>query len=247
MAQSSIKGDVNGDGTVNITDLNAVINMIIDDSATMIADVNCDGTVNIADINAIISIIIDGPAEEEEDEYVDLGLPSGTLWATRNIGASRPEDYGDYFAWGETAPKEIYNYDNYKWPDYSKYNEIDSLTELEPEDDAAYVNWGPTWRMPTDEQYDELFNFCSWQWTQQEGVNGVLLTSPNGNTIFLPAAGERWFDDLAGNGTVGQYWTRIRYAISSPGLSSTVLSVLLEFTEDHWFTGWRPVRDSGEA
>ena len=226
MAQSSIKGDVNGDGTVNITDLNAVINMIIDDSATMIADVNGDGAVNIADINAIISIIIDGPAEEEEeDEYVDLGLPSGTLWATRNIGANSPEEYGDYFAWGETTPKDVYTVQTYKWGGYdsdghfylSKYNSIsgygtiDNKNELDPEDDAAYVNWGAAWRMPSQEQIQELINNCTWKWTQSNGVNGMLFTGPNGNTLFLPAAGiyDSGDNSFLNEGSIGEYWSRM--------------------------------------
>ena len=107
----------------------------------------------------------DEPVTPDNHEYVDLGLPSGTLWATCNIGASIPEDMGDYFAWGETAPKEKYDMDNYKWYDSSsdkltkyctddKYGTVDNKTELLPEDDAAYVNWGPMWRMPTDYRGD---------------------------------------------------------------------------------------------
>ncbi len=220
-AQSSIKGDVNGDGTVNITDLNAIINMIIDDSATMIADVNGDGTVNIADINAIISIIIDGPAEEEEDEYVDLGLPSGTLWATCNVGAVKPEDYGDYFAWGETTPKDVYSWSTYKWCNGSSnkltkyctdsvFGTVDGLMELEPADDAAHVNWGNLWRMPTLEQQQELISECTWEWKTSKGVNGYQVTGPNGNTMFLPAAGYRNNNDSLPFflGSYGDYWSR---------------------------------------
>ena len=76
----------------------------------------------------------DEPENPKEHEWVDLGLPSGTLWATCNIGANRPEEYGDYFAWGEVSPKKAYSHDNYKWSDYSKYNETDNKTELEPEE-----------------------------------------------------------------------------------------------------------------
>ena len=101
------------------------------------------------------------------DEYVDLGLPSGTLWATRNVGATYPDDYGDYFAWGETEPKNNYDWNSYKWCNGSyttltkyclniNYGVHDGLTELKLEDDAAYVNWGSSWRMPTHEQQQEL-------------------------------------------------------------------------------------------
>jgi len=163
------------------------------------------------------------PAIEDNHEYVDLGLPSGTLWATCNIGASAPEEYGDYFAWGETEPKDYYDSSTYKWCyydnngywqltkyDYSSFPTIegDGKTELDPEDDAAYVNWNPYWRMPTSDQIEELVNCCSWQWTQRNGVNGQLGTGPNGNTIFLPAAGYRWCESLSNVGSVGRYWSR---------------------------------------
>ena len=144
----------------------------------------------------------DEPDNLKEHEWVDLGLPSGTLWATCNIGADNPEEYGDYFAWGETAPKEVYEWSTYKWNDRSngtftkyctdsKYGTIDNNTELLSEDDAAYVNWGKNWRMPSLEQIRELINCCSWLWTTRNGVNGQLVTGPNGNTMFLPAAGNR--------------------------------------------------------
>ena len=163
-------------------------------------------------------------AIEDNHEYVDLGLPSGTLWATCNIGASAPEEYGDYFAWGETEPKDYYDrsaykwcyYDNngyWKWTKYYFYNYAstiagDGKTELDPEDDAAYVNWSPYWRTPSSDQIEELVNRCSWQWTQRNGVNGQLGTGPNGNTIFLPAAGYRWRESLSNKGSIGRYWSR---------------------------------------
>ena len=154
-------------------------------------------------------------------EYVDLGLPSGTKWATCNVGASSPEDYGDYFAWGETEAKGTYNWSTYKFCKGS-YNTItkyctessygyngftDGKTELEAADDAATVNWGGSWRMPTFTQIEELFNNCTREWTTLNGVNGSLLTGPNGNTIFLPAAGYRWNDDLCDAGSLGNYWS----------------------------------------
>ena len=163
-----------------------------------------------------------------EGDWVDLGLPSGTLWATRNVGASAPEDYGDYFAWGETEPKDYYyyNWSHYKWCNGSSiyltkyctdsnhgYNGfVDNKTELDLEDDAAYVNWGASWRMPTNEQLQELINMyiCFRMWTTQNGVGGYLITGPNGNTLFLPAAG--YFTDISGNadweGSFGGYWSR---------------------------------------
>ena len=152
-------------------------------------------------------------------EYVDLGLPSGTLWATCNVGADTPEGYGDYFAWGETAAKESYTWQTYKWCNVyfntmtkyctsSDYGTIDNKTELDPEDDAAYVNWGSSWRMPTTEQQQELRNECTWTWTERNGVSGKLVTGPNGNTIFLPATGEHHFNSFNKVGLHGWYWSR---------------------------------------
>ena len=148
---------------------------------------------------------------EKEHEYVDLGLPSGTLWATCNVGANSPEEYGDYFAWGETEPKSNYSWSTYKWckgsentftkyclhSDYGYNGYFDELEELLPEDDAATVNWGGEWQTPEYKQYQELFNtdYTTMEWTAKTGKDGsenygMLITSKiNGNSIFLPAGG----------------------------------------------------------
>ena len=171
----------------------------------------------------------DEPVTPDNHEYVDLGLPSGTLWATCNIGATIPEDMGDYFAWGETAPKEIYDMDNYKWYNSSsdkltkyctddKYGTVDNKTELLPEDDAAYVNWGPMWRMPTLAQQQELIERCTWQWVERNGVYGRLVTGPNGNTLFLPAADYRGDNSLNNVQSIGAYWSRTLDSGSPSGL-----------------------------
>ena len=153
--------------------------------------------------------------------YVDLGLPSGTLWATCNVGADKPEDYGDYFAWGETEPKHTYNWSTYRYcnGNYDRltkycsksgygYNGFtDYLTTLEPGDDAATANWGNGWRMPTMEEWQELYQNTTVTWTQQNGVNGRLFTAPNGNSLFLPAAGYRWGSGLYGVGSYGYCWS----------------------------------------
>ena len=194
-------------------------------------DVDYDGQVNVSDVACLIDYLLNGswsdePTPPDNHEYVDLGLPSGTLWATCNVGASYPEEFGDYFAWGETVPKAEYTYENYLWWYFdengyryiSKYNTrddfgpIDDITELDPEDDAAFVNWGTSWRMPSLEQIGELVNSCSWQWTQRNGVNGHLLTGPNGNTMFLPAAGYLDGSSLEYVGTYGNFWSRSLYS-----------------------------------
>lgn len=218
-------GDVNNDGEVNIADVNTVIDYILGDRSRQSIDINNDGEVNIADVNAIIGIILNGTSVSEEHDYVDLGLPSGTLWATCNIGANSPEEYGDYFAWGETTPKNRFYWDNYKWiindaNDYRGWTKYcldlsfgykgyhDDKTELDPEDDAATANWGSSARMPSEEQIQELVNYCTWEWTLTNGVYGQLVIGPNGNTIFFPAAGARWIEQLNSVGDCGHYWSR---------------------------------------
>ena len=136
---------------------------------------------------------------------VDLGL--SVYWATCNIGASKPEDYGDYFAWGETEPKEDYSLYTYKWYNGSantltKYNNdssagtVDNKTVLEPEDDVAHVKLGGKWRMPTDAEWTELSDNCSWLGASLNGVYGCFVLATNGNSIFIPAAGWRKGTDL---------------------------------------------------
>ncbi len=141
-------------------------------------------------------------------EYVDLGLPSGLKWATCNVGASSPEDYGDYFAWGETETKTEYTPDNsltsgLTISELQSQGYIDGSGNLTPSHDAATANWGGSWRMPTKEELEELYNECTWTWTTQNGVNGRKLTGPNGNHIFLPAAGWRDGSSLHSAGGYG--------------------------------------------
>lgn len=161
--------------------------------------------------------------------YMDLGLPSGTLWAAWNVGADNPEDYGDYFAWGETtgynSGKTTFSWSTYTFCNGSSstltkycndssygYNGFtDSLTELELSNDAAYVNWGSDWRMPSKAQFDELINssYTTTTWTKQNEVYGSKITSKtNGNSIFLPATGYRSGTSLYIAGSSGDYWSR---------------------------------------
>ena len=191
-------------------------------------DVDQDGAVNISDVTCLIDYLLSGSwpdepvAPPDEHEWVDLGLPSGTLWATCNIGATAPEEYGDYFAWGETEPKDYYDWSTYKWcnstdsrltkyctnSSYGYNGFTDGKTELDPEDDAAWFNWGPSWRMPTWVQLQELDENCSSVWTTLNGVKGRLVTGPNGNTLFMPAAGYRYYSSLTDAGSWGDFWSR---------------------------------------
>ena len=159
-------------------------------------------------------------------EYVDLGLPSGTLWATCNLGAYGPEGYGDYFAWGETEPKTAFIWGNYKYcnddlnllnkycndPNHGSHGFTDNLTVLQPGDDAATVNWGYFWRIPTEEQWRELKANTTNIWTTQNGVNGRLFTASNGNSLFLPAAGLGPANMVySHSGSYGYYWSSSLY------------------------------------
>lgn len=153
--------------------------------------------------------------------YVDLGLPSGTLWATCNVGANLPEETGDYFSWGETHSKTNYEWSTYKYcngdfPQLTKYcNNVlygyngytDSLITLEQSDDAANSNWGDEWHLPSKVDWDELVEYCTSKWTVRNGVNGRLFTSSNGNSIFLPALGYFQGDTIYGKDVCGYYWS----------------------------------------
>ena len=156
-----------------------------------------------------------------EHDYVDLGLPSGIMWATCNVGASTPEEYGDYFAWGETQPKDVYDWSTYQYSngdynqltkycsnsDYGYEGFTDTLTVLLPEDDAVSANWGNEWRMPTATEWEELYNNTTCTWTTQNGVDGMLFTASNGNSLFLPAAGWRYYSSLNDAGIYSSYWS----------------------------------------
>ena len=175
-------------------------------------------------------------------EYVDLGL--SVKWARCNLGASKPSDYGDYFAWGETEPnKAEYTWATYKWKYITKYTYADGQTKniwydaggnfigdnkttLEAADDAATANLGSPWYMPTGDEIQELLDNCTWTWTTQDGVKGYEVKSKkNGNSIFLPAAGRRTVSELKDAGSEGDYW--------SSSLRSAYLSS--EYARDLYF------------
>ncbi|MBR6032931.1 MAG: hypothetical protein IKP36_13405 [Bacteroidaceae bacterium] len=161
-------------------------------------------------------------------EWINLGLPSGTLWATCNVGATKPEEYGDYFAWGETtgykSGKTRFYWDTYKWcyggseVNLTKYctdmnyGTVDDKTELEPSDDAATVNWSKAWQTPSIDQVIELIDNTTSTYTSEKGVNGMKFTSKsNGQSIFLPAAGQNLGNDFLRKNDLGIYWTRSLY------------------------------------
>lgn len=170
-------------------------------------------------------------ADTTSVQWVDLGLPSGLLWADRNVGADNPETYGNYYAWGETAPKEVYDWATYAYSndegqltkycnksDYGLNGFTDNLTTLEASDDAATVNIGGGARTPTKDEWQELLDNTTSTWTTRNEVYGRLLTSSNGKSIFLPAAGYRDGSSFYSAGGYGRYWSSTLY-VDIPGLA----------------------------
>ena len=249
-----------------------------------LGDLNADGSLTVADVTALVNLVVnsnnggqqgDQSGEIDGHAYVDLGLPSGTMWATTNIGATNPEDYGDYFAWGETVPyggtdpsnatnynyagtyvKTYFSWNTYKYcmgysctlTKYSQgatnegttpvgYNGYeDTLMELEPEDDAAYVNWGSNWHIPSGSEQNELIYNCTWTWKTFNGVWGYEGKSKhNDNTIFLPAAGLRYKDSFysSENKVKAYYWSRrVMYESDMMG-SSALEAYVMRFHEEY--------------
>ena len=198
----------------------AVIALMMTISASAQFYIYCsDG--NVIKVDSISMI---APSENVDShnghEYVDLGL--SVKWATCNVGATKPEEYGDYFAWGETQPKSNYDWSTYKWCNGSYYTQtkyntnssygtVDNKTTLDLGDDAARANWGGSWRMPTDAELTELREQCTWTWTTQNGVYGYKVTSKKSGytnkSIFLPAAGDRYDRSHGDAGIIGYYWS----------------------------------------
>ena len=149
---------------------------------------------------------------------IDLGLSSGTKWAEFNVGANAPTEYGNYYAWGETAKKNDFTWESYLWCkgsaytvvkycDNNAYGSFDCKISLDLEDDVANAELGGEWRMPTIEEQKELLNECAWEWTAVDDINGYKVTGPNGNSIFFPAAGFRYGKELYDAGRRGCYWS----------------------------------------
>ena len=215
LAQNSVNpnltGDIVMDGKVDQQDLNALVNAYLSNTqATQVTDLDGDGSLTIADISSLISIINENnTANNNGHEYVDLGLPSGTLWATCNVGATTPEEAGDLYAWGETETKNEYSWATYKWCDgddcsssnktltkycdRNGYGIPDGKLSLELEDDVAHVKWGGNWHIPTMEELQELVDNCTIEeitLNASSVTKGFKFTGTNGNSIILPFAGD---------------------------------------------------------
>ena len=151
--------------------------------------------------------------DSNHPHMIDLGLPSGTKWACCNVGAAKPEGYGNYYAWGETETKTTYNDKTYKYRKNKKFVSIGfdiSSTSY----DVSYMKWGGSWKMPSLDQIRELLNNCTLEWTTVNDVKGRMFKGKNGNSVFLPAAGRRWDDDLRLTGSYGYYWASSQNALS---------------------------------
>ena len=235
-------------------DVATVINGLV----VAIAPGTCTITCSATDGSGVKAVCLITVITGAPHDYVDLGLPSGTLWATCNVGANSPEEYGDYFAWGETEPKSNYTWGTYKYCQgyettmtkyctSSKYGTVDNKTELEPSDDAATANWGSGWQMPSYEQCKELNNssYTTTTWITMNGVEGRMITSKsNGNSIFLPAAGLRRGTSLDSAGRHGNYWSRSLGAGDSDGACSMncVSGSIYMYNYRYFGQSVRPVR-----
>ena len=169
-------------------------------------DVNDDGDVNITDVIELVNFILG-----KQHEAVDLGLPSGTKWSSCNVGATKPEEHGGYYAWGETEEKDVYDWSTYihcGGSEWSCHNIGSNISGTEY--DVAHVKWGGKWCMPTAYDIHELLDNCTYEWTTLNGVKGMKFTSKiNRNSIFLPAAGVRLGGELYDVGKLGCYWSSI--------------------------------------
>lgn len=179
-------------------------------------DVNNDGSVNITDATLVVNKVLgrDNPGDVPVGEAVDLGLPSGLLWANFNVGASSPEEYGNYYAWGETVTKDTYSESNYQYYQNGSYVDIGSDISG-TQYDVATALWGDDWRMPTKDEFKELVDNCTSELTTVNGVNGRKFIGTNGKSIFLPAAGTRWDAYFLSSRQEGYYWSSTQYPSNS--------------------------------
>ena len=144
--------------------------------------------------------------DNNHPHMIDLGLPSGTKWACCNVGTSTPEGYGGYYAWGETEEKEVYDWESYIYCDGTEETCHDIGADIAGTDyDVAHVKWGDPWVMPTKDQFWELLTRTTFSWVKQNGVDGAKFTGYNGQSIFMPAAGIKWFGDLDNANVNGEY------------------------------------------
>ena len=220
-------------------------------AAPLKGDVNGDGAVDVADIATVIDIMAGKGGDTPEMQYyttcpdanhphlIDLGLPSGTMWACCNVGAGTPEESGDFFAWGETKPKDVYSLTNYTYFNFDTGYDFIGYDIAGTVYDAATANWSIFWQMPSTAQCMELAEECVSVWTTQNGINGRLFTGQNGGTLFLPAAGGVEGDGVVFNaGKYGYYWS------SSFNSSGTAFDL---YIRSDGIYSWNVNRDEGKT
>lgn len=207
-AQSSKRGDLNGDGLVSIADVMQLINIIIYGDYTQVPSYRtCP--------------------DNNHPHLIDLDLPSGTKWACCNVGATDPESYGGYYAWGEVLQKDSYDWAHYLHADGSEsacHYLADNISSTEY--DVVVVKWGTQWQMPTNEQFVELLSECTYEWTTLNGISGARFTSPNGGSVFFPATGTRQNAGFFDCGSLGTYWS------STPNTSNASNAYYFYFLND---------------
>ncbi len=198
------------------------------------------------------AMIAQTTGKEAGHTWIDLGLPSGVKWASTNIGATRPQDAGNYYAWGETTPKT-----DFRWATYShgtaynsltKYSLKDGLWTLDATDDVVSCTWGGTWRMPTKNEWSELQEHCAWTWTDdynETGVAGYVVASKsNDASLFLPAAGCRYANQINEKGVHGYYWSSSLFNNHSSYRGS---AYQLQFFQDYFNSKWNHTRYYGSS
>ena len=198
---------------------------VVEDSVLVEKQENTKDTIKTREIKETVDTV------KEDTSFVDLGL--SVKWHKCNLGASKPEEHGDFFAWGEVEPKSqsLYDIEHYKWykgprVQLFKYCEKDKKTILDSSDDAAQ-KYG--WRMPTFKEISELIDRCKWEWIVQNGVNGYLVTGPSGNSIFLPTTGRQYKEKLLYKGKEGSYWSK-ECILSGPGDEPYAKALLFDKT-----------------
>lgn len=200
-----------GNGVYEIKNSNESVAMVNIDRERIKVEAITAGSTTITVIDMITqqtaSIEVTVQAKDIPSEVIDLGLPSGTLWASYNVGATKPEEYGDYYAWGETEMKETCRWKNYSHCEGTQETCVNLGSNISgTKYDVAHAKWGGEWRLPTRDQIKELMNNCTSAWTTVSGVNGIMFTGPNGKTVFFPAAGYLG-SEVLNSGSYGYYWS----------------------------------------
>ena len=227
----------------------------------MVGDANGDGFLDISDVVAVVNRVLEGNPTSyrlcpdfHHPHLIDLGLPSGTLWSCCNVDAKTPQDYGGYYAWGETQTKSQYDLSTYSHYDSTnRYHNLGS--DISGTNyDVAHVKWKGYWKMPNAEQFNEIYSYCNYEFTSVEGVRGITFTGPNGGKIFFPNSGAYVGASLSNDNTFGQVWSSTvppgleRYgAVNGLTYSQTDESVrLLSLNRYHGFTV-RPIRNESSC